>query len=207
MKALTLVALLTLSYDQAPAASACIPSATDLVGTAIRLRAAIADNNDFIRAFDAAFGLNSGALMWQQVHMVERSDGVTLGWSLPFPQLREDLLDALRKRQPVDAIQARTTSTVYVLPTTINAQNIERIIVERDGQEVPPIASRLKATTMSTALGATVTVNAGEVVFPCSAFAPGGRVRVIAIGAVGNITKDFTEAELTTYSPTLKVER
>jgi hypothetical protein len=55
------------------------------------------------------------------------------------------------------------------------------------------------------AVGAKVSVHAGEVLYPCSAFAPGAIVRVTAIPEAGvNIVREFLDAELRANTPVVR---
>jgi hypothetical protein len=70
---------------------------------------------------------------------------------------------------------------VVVEPYTLDAPNIDKVVVTRDGQPVKPISEKLIPSRLSNLAGGSTTVNAGWVGFPTGAFAPGAEVEVIAI--------------------------
>jgi hypothetical protein len=91
------------------------------------------------------------------------------------------------------------TYSVYITPTKIDALNIERVILQRNGATVAAIASTLKPSVKVTAMNAKAVINEGEVTFPVSAFAPapGLALRLVAIPTSGdNIVHVFTNKEL-----------
>jgi hypothetical protein len=194
-----------LAFQQTASPPACVPLPSDMVSTALRLRAEQNDQNAFIRAFDNAFGVSGATFFRQPMLYVAQYDEITIGVVFPFAKFREDLIDAARRREPIDGVKARDAVAVVVIPKTINAPDIERIIVERDNREIPARESKLAPATLQTALGATVVRHAGEVLFPCEAFMPGAAtLRVTAIGTTGNILNEFTDRDLTVYMPTLQ---
>lgn len=90
---------------------------------------------------------------------------------------------------------------LIVNPKQINAPDIEKVVVQRNGNIVPAIRTTLAPRQMVTAMGAKSMIRAGVVTYPLSAFEPGAgvMVTVIAIPASGsNITHAFDSLELRT---------
>jgi len=136
---------------------------------------------------------------------VANYDEITIGVVFPFVKFREDLIDAVRRREPTDKVTARDYISVVVIPKTINSPDIERVIVDRDDLEIGPFETKLASITLQTALGATVVRRAGELIFPCEAFLPGARkLRVTAIGTAGIILNEFTDKDVLTFTPRLQ---
>lgn len=91
------------------------------------------------------------------------------------------------------------TYSVLIKPKQINAPNIERIVLQRNGIVIPPEISTLQPSIQVTAMNAKAIINEGSVIFPASAFepAPNLSLKLIAIPAVGdNIIHVFTNREL-----------
>jgi hypothetical protein len=107
------------------------------------------------------------------------------------------LFEALRKRDPIDSIEVLPGVAITIAPNSIDAPDIVKVIVERDGKEVAPITNGIKPTTVETRLGAKATLHSGVAVYPCSAFDLGGRVRVTLIPESGNnVEHDLQASEL-----------
>lgn len=108
------------------------------------------------------------------------------------------LSEALRKRDPIAEIpMAPGDILINVKALTINAPNIEKVIVERGGEMVKPTLSTLKPETMATRLGAKFVTSEGVVAFPCSAFVAGAPVVVTAIPSSGtNFEKKLDNYDL-----------
>ncbi len=200
--ALLFVAIPSLNYAQQTPAG-CSPAAAQLKATAIRLRSEHPDVNNFIVALDKAVGFDTGSAdMIYSDETVHRSDEISIAVSFPYRQYRADLIEAIRTREPIAQVAVPGRVVVSVFVFQIGAPNIMKVVVERNGREVKPVASTLRPTTQCTALGATATLNEGQVSFACSAFAPGASVTVIAIPTAGaNFTKAFNSATLVKLQP------
>lgn len=97
------------------------------------------------------------------------------------------------------AVAWNPTYSVAIVPRQIDAPDIERVIVQRNGVQVSALNTSLKPQTMITKMGAKTTINAGVVNFPASAFTPDKsvEVKVTLIPAVGSsIVHVFTNEEL-----------
>jgi hypothetical protein len=75
---------------------------------------------------------------------------------------------------------------VSVSPERIEAPDITRVGVARDGREIPPIVNRLRPMQFTNGSGDTASLHAGEVQFPMTAFAPGATVTVTVAPSTGN---------------------
>ena len=180
----------------------CTPTAEKLHVEAARLRAQFADGNDFLRALDQSFGFDTVFLSTHPAMSVHSSDELSIFAVSPYVGYRVSLLEALRKRDPVDNLPVPAAFVVVVSPSRINAPDIVKIIVERDGKEIEPTINELRPTPLTTRLGARAVLHAGQALFPCSAFAPGAVVKVIAIPETGgNIETTIPEGELAGFSP------
>jgi hypothetical protein len=179
--------------------SDCSPSATQLRKLAADIFAKHQDPTAFARALDVAVGVDPNASVPQRGAVVSYSDELTVLALFPYDTFRLSLLEALRKKEPIGQGEVPLGVRVVVSPSRIGAPDIDKIVVERDGQPVSPIASSLRPKEMVTRLGARERIHAGEVMFPCSAFAPGAVVVVTAIPAIGsNLVKVMQPEELRT---------
>jgi hypothetical protein len=115
----------------------------------------------------------------------------------PYATFRVQLQEAIRKREPVSSIEFPSGIAIAVSPSTINAPDVIKLIVERDGKEIPPIQNGLEPRILTTRAGLTTTLHAGILLFPCSAFMPGARVTVTAIPESGaNMAKTIGQSDL-----------
>jgi hypothetical protein len=116
---------------------------------------------------------------------------------LPYQTYRRELSEAMRKHDPIDGLVIPTVVAIVVLPSQIDSPDIVKIIVERDGQVVPPLQSDLGPKPFLTRMGGSKMVNAGTVVYQCSVFAPGATVTVTVVPDYGrNIINTFTTSQL-----------
>jgi hypothetical protein len=164
---------------------------------------AVWDNDiDFIRALDRTFGIDSKFADKNPAIMVHYSEQMMIAVLLPYTSYRSGLQDAIRKREPIDSVTPREAVSVAVSPSRITAPDIEKIIVERLGREIPPIGNTLQPAPLRTPNGAEVVLHVGSVLFPCSAFMPGSAVRVTAVPRVGsNIEKMISSSDLAKFWP------
>jgi hypothetical protein len=152
-------------------------------------------------ALDQAVGVDPKSGTFQRAAAISLSSagGLMVVAFFPYDTFRTSVLEAIRKKEPIGEGIVPLGVRVVVSPLNINAPDIIKITVERDGSSIAPTASSLKPTELTTALGAKKTVNAGEVTFPCSAFAPGASVTVTAIPAIGsNLVKVLSSETLNT---------
>jgi hypothetical protein len=179
----------------------CSPAAgADLRRLANTLRASNADDDDFIRALDKAVHPDLASV-------TSSTDAVTVGFAdglliqavFPYGRYRSDLIEALRKKEPIEGAQMLAAVEISVYPSRTTSPDIIRIVVERDGKAAVPIANTLAPTELTSRWRVKVVIHSGGVLYPCSAFAAGAKVTVTAIPRIGStFTKTFSSAELAT---------
>lgn len=107
--------------------------------------------------------------------------------------------ERVRKMEPLGLLSLRTSIEILVSPSQIDSQDIERIVVTRNGVIVSPLSSTLAPKTFTTRLGAKTVLHAGSVYYPLTAFAPGVGVKVTVTGIArfgDNATRTFDALEL-----------
>jgi hypothetical protein len=166
-------------------ASDCVPPAVELRQLAIKLRAENSDANDFLRALDSAMGVDTVFATMNPIHRITKADGLSVYLTGPYQSFRNAILDALRSREPMVTIEIPEGVAVTVLPEQISAPDVIKIVVERGGKAIAPLASSLAPTPMTTRRGAKAVLHSGTVLFPCSAFAPGEAVTVTVVPESG----------------------
>jgi hypothetical protein len=154
------------------------------------------DPETALRFLDVAVGFEPNmSVLDSTVIALDKGLGV-LAW-FPYQAFRDSLSEAVRKREPISEVPVPTGVTIFVSPGRIDSPDIERIVVERNGQVVAPIANSLRLTEMTSRMGVKRLVHSGEVTFACAAFAPGASVTVTAIPTVGrNYVKVLQSDEL-----------
>jgi hypothetical protein len=183
-----------------PPASDCVPSQNELKRLALETRKAHPDTVDFLRALDTAVGADSE---YFNAHLgVSLSDSSLGAWLVfPYAAYRLALFEALRKREPIDDVAAAPGVAISVSPTRIDAPDIVKVVVERDGKERESVINLLKPTTMETRSGGKAVLHTGAVFYPCAAFAPGALVHIELIPERGaNIVRDTRPSELAVFS-------
>jgi hypothetical protein len=176
--------------------SGCSSTEADLRSMAMDLLAKSSDEQDFFRALDSAVGVPPNRDFPGSATIGYR-DGLSVNVLFPYGGYRMGLKDAIRKRDPLAAVLLVSSVMVMVTPGMIDAPDIIKVIVERDGVEVAPLSSTLTPTMMQTRTGAKEMIHSGILFYPCLAFAPGATVVVTAIPRQGdNLIKRFTAGEL-----------
>ncbi|MGE0392762.1 MAG: hypothetical protein AB7I25_08140 [Vicinamibacterales bacterium] len=173
--------------------SSCSPSEPELRALAADLYKRLPEQEAFLAALDEAVGLPPNLSVVERLILVHYSEELTILVSSPYEVFRTGLSEAIRKRNPISSAPVPSGYILTVSPSRITSPDIEKVILERDGTAVTPIASALVARELSTRLGAKTVLHAGTIGYPCSAFAPGATVRITAIPASGeNIVKTLT---------------
>jgi hypothetical protein len=109
----------------------CAPVASQLRATVAKLNSAYPDETTFIRALDAAVGLDTGFLMRWPAIAIPAKDGIGIAVFYPYPRYRVQLLEALRKREPVGSVPMPTPAiSIIVAPSRIDAPDIIKIVLE-----------------------------------------------------------------------------
>jgi hypothetical protein len=103
----------------------------------------------------------------------------------PYLNYRFGFSEALRKMEPLETVPFAPWMSVVVTPETINAPDVIKVVVTRNGQLVTPVSSTLSPREFRNNFGAATTLHAGYVAFPREAFAPGGLVVVTLIPESG----------------------
>lgn len=153
--------------------------------------------SEFPAALDMAVGVDPHTRLQDRGVTVWMNDSLTIMVLFPYGTFRIGLTEALRKKESITNVQVPIGPTVVVSPSRIDAPDIEKIIVERDGQIVEPLSNLLSPQELATAMGAKRMIHAGAVLYSCSAFAPGGRVVVTAIPRFGaNMVKTVSAEDL-----------
>jgi hypothetical protein len=177
--------------------SDCSPTPEELHQMAAGQLAKSPDEMDLLRAMDASMGFSTAYMNTHPGEVVFMSDALGVVVTSPYRMFRDGIVEAFRKREPLTGIQVPAGVVVSISPMQIDAPDIVKLIVARDGKEVRPIVSALRPKEFTTRMGVKFVVHAGTVVLPCSAFAPGAAVVVTAIpDHGGNIIKTFSDAEL-----------
>lgn len=163
--------------------------------------ASVRAKND-VDAFSASFfsAVAKIAPDFRGPQMIVRSEALNIVISGPLGQLFAEARERVRKFEPL--IPPPTWSpAIHILidPQQIDAPDIEKVIVQRNGTAVAASRTALVVREMVTRIGAKRMIHSGEVTYPLSAFEPGAGVTVtiIAIPASGsNITRTLGSLEL-----------
>jgi len=132
-----------------------------------------------------------------------KSDQLTVLLFTQLSLLRAELTTKLRKLEPLGDVSPHAGIGIYVAPQRINAPDISKVVLMRNGQIVAPLNSTLETQSLRTALGAVVSKHAGVVEFPESAFAEGARVHISLIPESGeNIEIELSPERLMLLSAT-----
>jgi len=171
---------------------------------AVRAVAVEAANTDGdVKAFQRDFAAGIARLCpgcdYQIVPLVPSSwrSALTAGAYGPTSGLYLSASDLIRQRKPVSGAVWIEGVTVLIVPTTIRAPNIEKVVVMRDGRTIAALSSSLQATELGTGGGEKATLNGGRVVFPLSAFEAGADVRIVLVPTGGaNLVTRLSRADL-----------
>lgn len=142
------------------------------------------DKTEIVLTLDERFRGRFGDFESFPITIVKRED-LSVVLSTPFMAYRRTLAEYLRMGDPLAKIPWIPSAVVNVGPLQLGAPDIVRVVVERNGQPVPPAETLLKPMTFTNGNGDSAVINAGDVRFPMSAFAPGAVVIVSAIPRAG----------------------
>ena len=118
-----------------PSSSGCVPSADRLRALALELRGKHADEMDFYRALDAAVGYSDGDPM-PSTTSLPTPDGLFVAVATPYQTFRFALREAIRKREPIESVPVPAGVLIVVSSSSLDAPDVEKIILERDGTEI-----------------------------------------------------------------------
>lgn len=156
-----------------------------------------ADHNALVRGVDRRVREFLGSEVSLLPYSVTSQDELLIGLTGPYCRYRADLVEQLRKMLPAGETPWSTGVAVTVAPRQIGAPDIIRVVLQRDGEQVPPLEDNLAPQEFQTRMGVSFVLHAGAVVFPLSAFAPGADVTTTAIPETGgNIVRTLTGREL-----------
>ena len=116
---------------------------------------------------------------------IVRQDTLSVVLTTPFLRYRRTLAEYLKIDRPLADIPWIDGVVVSVEPLRIDAPDITAVVIERGGQKVPPIESRLKLMTFTNGSGEQAAIHAGDVRFPLSAVAPGAPVTISIVPSAG----------------------
>lgn len=197
----TLVALLALASMTGAQPAQSITPVTEARVRALAKRAqadAKADATALVLALDRQVRDTWGEFESFPISVVRRED-LLVTLSSPYMSYRRALVDALRTKRPIDGLAWVGTAVLSVSPARLSSPDVERVVLMRNGREIPPLKDGLRPMTFSNGSGEQGTLHAGDIHWPMSAFAPGAAVAVTLHGRSGNpLVYDFSDAELTT---------
>jgi hypothetical protein len=154
------------------------------------------DATDLVLALDKEIRVRWGDFESFPISIVRREDlAVTL--TTPFMGFRRALVEHLRLRQPLGEVPWVGYVVIAVSPERLEAPDIERLVIERDGRIVAPVQNRLRPMSFTNGRGETATIHAGELYFPTWTVASGAVVTVRATTRDGTeLTREITDSEL-----------
>src|SRR5262245_14757563 len=160
--------------------------------------AARGDKNEVVLGLDSRVRARWGDFESFPITIVRRED-LSIVLSTPFMTYRRALAEFLRMNESLDKIPWIPTAVIAISPSRLEAPDILRVVVERDGKEIAPAENLLKPMAFTNGSGDSATIHAGEVRFPMTAFAPGATVKIAAVPAKGDaFTYDLDDAQLAT---------
>ena len=143
------------------------------------------DGNANVLALDRKLKAAFGYEPYAAGHMFLNNERITLAFTTSLDVYRTAFVEAMRMMEPAPPVPSETGIVVMVSPSQIDAPDIVKVVVQRDGTIVPALRIGLKPTPFETRMGAKAMLGAGEVIFPATAFMPGGRVTVTFIPRSG----------------------
>ena len=160
--------------------------------------AARGDKNEVVLGLDSRVRARWGDFESFPITIVRRED-LSIVLSTPFMTYRRALAEYLRMNDSLDKIPWIPTAVVTISPSRLEAPDILRIVVERDGKEIAAAENLLKPMAFTNGSGDAATIHAGEVRFPMTAFAPGAGVKIAAVPAKGEtFTYELDDGQLAT---------
>lgn len=143
------------------------------------------DGNANVLALDRKLKAAFGYEPQSAGHVLLSNGAITLALTTSLDLYRTAFVEAMRMMEPAPPVPSETGIVVMVSPRQIDAPDIVKIVVQRDGTTVPPLRIGLSPTPFETRMGAKDMLGAGEIVFPAAAFLPGARVTVTFIPRTG----------------------
>ena len=143
------------------------------------------DPTELVLALDASVRAQWGDFESFPLPVLRREDlNITL--TTPYMTYRRTLVNYLRIARPIADVPWIAAAVITVEPGRIDAPDITRVVVERDGRPVPALENLLRPMTYMNGNGDRALIHAGEARFPLSAFTPGAPVTIAAIPQAGS---------------------
>ncbi len=177
----------------APTAAGCEPSVATLTRIANAEWAASHDSERVLAALDEAIGPGSD----DPSEFIDHREGLLFTLTVPARLYRFRVSEAMLRQEPIARVTADETVVIEVQTTQIDAPNIEKVLVERNGTLVMPISNNLAPRAVGRRIGANDVLNSGTLRFPCSTFLPGQKVVITGVPTRGQrLVREFSNAEL-----------
>lgn len=177
-----LIASCAVVSAQTPGDRGSIQRLSEATVRAVAAEAVSADGDvkAFQREFAARLAKLSPGSNYQILPLVVGSAATKLsvGAYGPISGFYVSASDLVRKMAPITGAVWTEGITVFVIPLTTGAPNVERVIVLRDGKMISAVSGSLRPVELGGRTGETATLNGGRLVYPLSAFDPGADVRI-----------------------------
>jgi hypothetical protein len=168
---------------------------------AILVDASSRAKND-VDAFNSAFfgAVEKIAPDFRGPKVISQSEALSILVAGPLGYIFAEARERVRKFESLTP-PPRWSDGIHIIvqPKQIDAPNIEKFVVQRNGNAVASLRTSLVVSEMASRMGAKRMIHGGEVTYPLSAFEPGAgvNVKVIAIPASGsNLIRTFSSLEL-----------
>lgn len=117
---------------------------------------------------------------------IHQSDELRIAVVGPVAMFQLAMSERVRKIESTGDVPWSSGVDVMVSPQQIDAPDIEKIVVQRNGATTLPLVNGLIRSELQTRIGAKRLIQQGGVTYPISAFLLGTEVTVIAIPASGS---------------------
>lgn len=156
------------------------------------------DATDLVLALDRRVREAWGEFESFPPSIVKRED-LLVTLSTPYMAYRRSVVDLLRTGRRVEDATWVDAAVIAVGPARLGAPDVVAVALTRDGRDVPPIKNLLRPMTFTNGAGGQEVLNAGDVHFQMSAFAPGSVVVLTLRPRNGEpFVHRFSDAELAT---------
>lgn len=181
--------------------SGCQPSIAELRTLTRKARAVnTTDTETFLNALDDAVGTNPTHQAAPGMVLLHGSDEVDATLISRYGAYRLALAEQVRKMDPIESTEILAGHMVLIQPSKMDATDFVKVVLQRGGVIIAPLVNELKPTVFQNRFGASTTVHAGTLLFPCSAFTPENVVTITLVPAGGeNKTKTLSLGELRAF--------
>jgi hypothetical protein len=142
------------------------------------------DRNEVVLGLDARVRERWGDFESFPLSIV-RSESLSITLTTPFMGYRRAVAEHLRMREPLAEVPWVDDAVISVAVERLDAPDITKVTVTRDGKDVQPRHSALRPMTFTNGNGESGVLHSGDLRFPMSAFAPGATVTITAVPATG----------------------